>query len=282
MLIKFGETPQRDLTPARIVLLLVHLIYGLVEWALENADRLRKGITNLLGKDREQEIAKQPEERQLELQSSLIEYGIRQLTKVPSHLVVILGSEEPADAQQLVKFIFWGMAAGVGHVSFYDHRGILKRNHHEMLSYVSRRPRTDSDQIVWTPQLKTAGGLLPPRNGYRRRIVVSFFCPEDGKGQLATTASNISKSLVTGELRTADQITIELVDRKLQERFHHIPDPDLALYYGTLCTTYGLLPWHIRLTEFIPMEAPSLAETRPTHFLNSLHRYARVQQRFGK
>lgn len=151
-----------------------------------------------------------------------------------------------------------------------------------MLNYVSQQPRGESEQIVWTPQLKTASGLLPPRNGYRRRVVVSFFSPDDGKRQLAATARTISNQLRTGSVSSPAAITVELVDQRLQNQVHHIPDPELAVYFGSICSTYGMLPWQIRLTEFLPLEASSLGDVKVNHFLSCLYRFAKCEQRFGK
>ncbi|XP_062543640.1 dehydrodolichyl diphosphate synthase complex subunit nus1 [Armigeres subalbatus] len=261
--------------PARLVLWVVHLLYGLLLQLLQSCHWIRRKLSAtqrriLLGTD-----------QAAETDSDAIGYDVQRLDKIPSHLVVMLGSEEP-DYRQLARFIFWSMAAGVGHISFYDHRGTLKRNHHKMLNIVSQQPRADSEQIVWTPQLKTASGLLPPRNGYRRRVVVSFFAPEDGRRHLVETAQTISNQLKLGSVPSPADITIELVDRRLQEHFHHIPDPDLAIYFGTVCSTYGMLPWQIRLTEFLPMEEIRLQDVKVDHFVNCLYRFAKCEQRCGK
>lgn len=281
------ETEPSSSLPARLVLSLVHLLYSIlhqwllacswIRWKLSAYQRnvfLNERQNSTLARCRNSST-------QLRLESDEIECGVRQLDKIPSHLVVLLGPEKP-EYKQLAKFIFWSMAAGVGHVSFYDHRGTLKHNHHEMLNYVSQQPRDDSEQIVWTPQLKTARGLLPPRNGYRRRVVVSFFSPDDGKRQLAATARTISNQLQTGSVSSPSEVTVELVNQRLQMHFHHIPDPDLAVYFGSICSTYGMLPWQIRLTEFLQLEAPSLKDLEVCHFLSCLGRFARCEQRLGK
>lgn len=267
--------------PARLVLSLVHLLYSLFLQLLLGFGWVRRRLSasqrRLLLHNEEPECSGED----LRFENDVIEYDVRSLDKIPSHLVVMLGPKEP-EYRQLARFIFWSMAAGVGHVSFYDHRGTLKRNHHKMLNFVSQHPRGESDQIVWTPQLKTASGLLPPRNGYRRRVVVSFFSPEDGKHTLVQTAQAISHQLRTGVVASPADITQDLVDQRLRDRFHHIPDPDLAVYFGSVCSTYGMLPWQIRLTEFLPLGATRLQDVKPDHFMNCLYRFAKCEQRFGK
>lgn len=274
--------------PARLVLSLVHLLYSILQQLLLVCSRIRRKLSTYQRKiflnERQNSTpvaCLNSNSSQLRWEYDTIEYDVRGLDKIPSHLVVMLGPEEP-EYKQLAKFIFWSMAAGVGHLSFYDHRGTLKQNHHAMLNFVSQQPRGESEQIVWTPQLKTISGLLPPRNGYRRRVVVSFFSPDDGKRQLAATARTISNHMRTGSVPTSSDVTVELVDQKLQNQFHHIPDPELAIYFGSICSTYGMLPWHIRLTEFLPLEASSLGDVKVSHFLSCLYKFAKCEQRYGK
>ncbi|KAL1402274.1 hypothetical protein pipiens_019816 [Culex pipiens pipiens] len=108
----------RQNLPARAVLLLVHFLYSLVERLLLAFQRFQK-------RSRTETIRQEDDdscwENRLGRESASVEYGVRGLTKVPAHLVVMLGPEEP-DYRQLARFICWGLAAGVGHVSFYDHR----------------------------------------------------------------------------------------------------------------------------------------------------------------
>lgn len=270
-----GVLLRRNL-PAAAVLCLAHFLYSLLERLLQAFRRFQTRRTESFRKEHDDSW-----ENRLARESASVEYGVRGLTKVPAHLVVMLGPELP-DYRQLARFICWGLAAGVGHVSFYDHRGTLKRNHHRVLEHMVRLPRADSDQIVWTAQLKP-GLPIPPRNGYRRRLVVCFFGPqEDGRGQLVKTTRTIGQELRDGRIASPEDITIETVDRKQRDYFRDVPDPDLAVYYGAVCCTYGLLPWQIRLTEFVQVHAPSLRDTGPAHLLDCLFRFAKCEQRFGK
>lgn len=279
-----SSSSESSSLPARLILALVHLLYSLFLQLRRTLGTVQRRL--LLGGEENRHPkgtadGSTPQQLLLRDENDAIEYDVRGLDKIPSHLVVMLGPEEP-EYKQLARFIFWSMAAGVGHVSFYDHRGTLKRNHHKMLNFVSQQPRGESEQIVWTPQLKTASGLLPPRNGYRRRVVVSFFSPEDGKRHLVQTAQTISNQLRTGSVASPSDITVELVDQRLQDQFHHIPDPELAVYFGSVCSTYGMLPWQIRLTEFLPLGAARLQDVKADHFVDCLYRFAKCEQRFGK
>lgn len=53
----------------------------------------------------------------------VIEQNKGYFKKIPVHLVVVLGTEEP-NFQALSKIIYWGLAVGIQHISFYDHQGI--------------------------------------------------------------------------------------------------------------------------------------------------------------
>lgn len=120
----------RQNLPARAVLLLVHFLYSLVERLLQFFQRFQK-------RSRTESIRQEDDscwENRLGRESASVEYGVRGLTKVPAHLVVMLGPEEP-DYRQLARFICWGLAAGVGHVSFYDHRGEFGRQ--EFVGYLA-------------------------------------------------------------------------------------------------------------------------------------------------
>lgn len=265
--------------PALLVLLLVHSLYELFlrlllgfSWARRKLGTVQRRL--VLHNETEAEYSTQ----QMRFEDDVIQYDVRGLDKIPSHLVVMLGPEQP-DYKQLARFISWSMAAGVGHVSFYDHRGFLKRNAYLIKNFAQRQPFAKTDQIVWTHQLKK--GTVPLRNGYHRLVVVSCFSPEDGKRSVVKTARAISDQLTTGSVASPSDITAELVDQRLQDQFHHIPDPELAVYFGSVCSTYGMLPWQIRLTEFLPLGA-RMQDVKPSHFVSCLYRFAKCEQRFGK
>ncbi|XP_058825467.1 dehydrodolichyl diphosphate synthase complex subunit Nus1 [Topomyia yanbarensis] len=264
--------------PAVVILWIAHQLVTIAEQVLAFVRWIRRNARSWSNHRVQTRLSGR---KQSHLENDMIELAVRKLDKIPSHIAIMLGPEVP-NYHQLAQFIFWSLAAGVGYVSFYDHRGTLKTNYHRMLDYVRRQSRDDGDQILWTPELKPTDRLLPARNGFRRRAVISFFGPEDGKRQLLAATRTITSGLRDGSITAASDVTVELVDRTLQDSTFHIPDPELAVYFGSICCTYGMLPWQIRLTEFVPLEAPSLAEVGPAHFLNCLFQYAKCEQRFGK
>uniref|UniRef100_A0AAG5DCQ9 ditrans,polycis-polyprenyl diphosphate synthase [(2E,6E)-farnesyldiphosphate specific] n=1 Tax=Anopheles atroparvus TaxID=41427 RepID=A0AAG5DCQ9_ANOAO len=211
-----------------------------------------------------------------------IKSRLENVEKIPKHLVVVLGPEEPNSAL-LSKFIFWSYAAGIEYVSFYDHNGIIKRNHEQIMRYVRDvQLEESSDNIVWTRQQEVPSNVecfeAWPRP--QRRTVVAFFSPEDGKQGLVNLSRSIGVSVRKRDLALSD-VNIDYLDRKLQAAQNYIPDPDLAVYFGNICATYGLLPWQIRLTEFLPLER-RLKDSNEQHFVNCLLKYAKCEQRIGK
>ncbi|XP_050099392.1 dehydrodolichyl diphosphate synthase complex subunit nus1 [Anopheles aquasalis] len=209
-----------------------------------------------------------------------IQQHIATVSKIPKHLVVLLGPEEP-DYRLLSQFVFWSRSAGIQYVSFYDHRGILKRNHENLVRCVQTLQLNASDNIVWTtstpPSTMLKSQSTPP--GKRPQTTVSFYSPADGKQGLVVLSRSLGESVRSRNILIGD-INVEYLDQQLQAAYHHIPDPDLALYFGDLCSTYGLLPWQIRLTEFLALEL-RLRDITVLHFMNCLLKFSRCQQRFG-
>ncbi|XP_035784150.1 dehydrodolichyl diphosphate synthase complex subunit nus1-like isoform X2 [Anopheles albimanus] len=206
-----------------------------------------------------------------------IQQHLATVSKIPKHLVVLLGPEEP-DYRLLSQFVFWARSADIQYISFYDHRGILKRNHENLVRCVQTLQLNASENIVWTsPSTLVQSQSTPP--GKRPRTTVSFYSPADGKQGLVVLSRSLGESVRSRNILIGD-INVEFLDQQLQAAHHHIPDPDLALYFGDLCSTYGLLPWQIRLTEFLALEL-RLRDITVVHFMNCLLKFSRCQQRFG-
>lgn len=64
----------------------------------------------------------------LSREKQLIEHYKQQLTKIPVHLAVILGTELP-DFRALSKVILWCLSTGIQNITFYDHRGNFNVTH---------------------------------------------------------------------------------------------------------------------------------------------------------
>jgi dehydrodolichyl diphosphate syntase complex subunit NUS1 len=82
-----------------------------------------------------------------------------------------------------------------------------------------------------------------------QKLHVNIFSLSDGKEALVQLTKSICHSALSGQIKSAD-INLDIIDRNLQAEMD-IPDPELALVCGDVCSTYGFLPWHIRVTEFL-------------------------------
>jgi dehydrodolichyl diphosphate syntase complex subunit NUS1 len=82
-----------------------------------------------------------------------------------------------------------------------------------------------------------------------QKLHVNIFSLSDGKGGLVQLTRSISQAALIGELKSID-INQDMINRKLHAEVD-IPDPELALICGDVCSTYGFLPWQIHVTEFL-------------------------------
>lgn len=142
-----------------------------------------------------------------------------------------------------------------------------------MYDYIARWKK-ENDKILWNVNANGIGGSqIVYRNGQKKELSVNFLSPADCKPKI----SEISRQLATDDRTSVDQIDVQLLDAEFANILN--PDPDLAIYFGNICCTYGLLPWHIRLTEFI--NVPSQSTLTVHTFLHTLCKYAKCEQRFG-
>jgi dehydrodolichyl diphosphate syntase complex subunit NUS1 len=144
--------------------------------------------------------------------------------------------------------------------------------------------KSENENIVWGPNYQTSVDdvKFPHRNGYKRHIVVNLYSSDDGHAkfnQLLTQGLCSDKD--ASAMCESKQITIDFIDEKLSKMFGLMPDPELALFFGSACCTMGFMPWQVRLTEFIQM-SHKLQNVSLDKFLRVLYKYAKCEQRFGK
>uniref|UniRef100_A0A182W5S9 ditrans,polycis-polyprenyl diphosphate synthase [(2E,6E)-farnesyldiphosphate specific] n=1 Tax=Anopheles minimus TaxID=112268 RepID=A0A182W5S9_9DIPT len=267
---KMNELATPNLMASTLWLLL-HTVVTWMEhlwWLLR---RCRKALHHILP------FGTAIESYRLKQSQQYVKAQLQMVSKVPTHLVVLLGPEQP-DYQRLSQFIYWSYAAGIAYVSFYDHNGTIKRNHEQIKRCVGDAPLEDKNHICWSDQNHDTAAVDKTTSD-RKRTLVSFLSPEDGKQGLVSLSRSIGESVRRRDLFPSD-VSIELLDSRLQASSGYVPDPDLALYFGEVCSTYGLLPWQIRLTEFLQLEW-RLADSNEHHFVDCLLRFAKCEQRLG-
>lgn len=121
-------------------------------------------------------------------------------------------------------------------------------------------------------------------NGYNNgsqsyTVVVNIFNKSHGQETIAQCIKDIATGNIVCE-RGEDEFSAPEVNKAFSTKYLPIPDPDLVLYSGPLCCTYGLLPWHIRLSEFIQLSPDSSLSV--DNYINALCKYNKCEQRFGK
>lgn len=167
--------------------------------------------------------------------------------------------------------------------------GVLKNEYSvSLLNHIEKqRVQSDDENIVWGPKYnQTTNIRFPHKNGYKKHIVVNLYSADDCKAkfnQLLKTQQLCLNNITSTDKNNLkdDNILIELIDNKLKEVFGNWPDPELAVYFGNICTTNGFMPWQIRLTEFIKINHHQ--HHLPLHkFLRVLYLFAKCEQRFGK
>ena len=157
---------------------------------------------------------------------------------------------------------------------------------HEETFHKQVQQRKDSDeQIVWGPKYQFEKNItFPHKNGYKRHIVVNLYAAVDGKDVLGKIIKDdlcASASKKANNIKNIyNNITVDLIDDKLRTVSGKVPDPDVAIYFGGFCSTFGLLPWQIRLTEFIRVSWTQ-QDLKLENFLGVLYKFAKVEQRFG-
>ncbi|XP_076249238.1 transport and golgi organization 14 [Calliopsis andreniformis] len=199
---------------------------------------------------------------------------VSRTNKLPKHIVIVFGAKEDT-ILDCIRIIGWCITIGIPYISFYDISGFLVRNENFLKHEISRKRPDLVEYISWSkPNTKhMQNGITGPKLKTR----ISLLSPLDGKEEIVTLTKQLAEAVVTGTIKL-DEIDTDLLNEKLNSR--GIPDPDLGLIYGRVCSTYGVLPWQTRITEFF---------TLPVHFSLSvkdfgylLEKYNKCEQRHGK
>ncbi|XP_055710645.1 dehydrodolichyl diphosphate synthase complex subunit Nus1 [Phlebotomus papatasi] len=194
------------------------------------------------------------------------------LDKMPQHLAVILGFEEP-NFLTLSNLIYWAMASDISYISIYDHQDILQSRLEDFREFV-RGSKVTPGHVAFVSGRQGMDG-----NGFKSQIKVQILSKSDGKPAIGNLCRTLSQEVQRGDLQP-DQIDVDYINKRLSDLTGRIPDPDVAIYTGNFCCTYGFLPWQSRLTEFIPMG--SQQDFSLDNYLSVLYQFAKKEQRFGK
>lgn len=269
----------------KFIWILIHFLCSIQDYCVKLISSIHRNLLEFINQNRQDNLLND---------KYLIECNKIYLKKTPVHLVIILGTESP-HFEALSKIIFWGLSAGIQHISFYDHKGqlfynnfvsnlfsnelfyaisgVLVAENYKIYEYLSKWKR-DNDRIFWNVNTNgVCGSQIVYKNGLKKELSVNFLSPEDCKMKI----SELCRELAADTDIAVDKINIDYLNGKFSQIIH--PDPDLAIYFGDICCTFGLLPWHIRLTEFINVKTQHALTIHK--FLETLFKYAKCEQRFG-
>lgn len=152
-------------------------------------------------------------------------------------------------------------------------KGILVTNNYKVYDYLSRW-RKNNDKICWnTNNGDICGSQIVYKNGQKKELSVNFLSPRECKVKIA----DVCRKMATENKLLPEQIDINRVNEHCASIVS--PDPDAAIYFGEICSTYGLLPWHIRLTEFFSIKSQQTMTVYS--FLNTMFEFSKCDQRFG-
>ncbi|XP_049807428.1 dehydrodolichyl diphosphate synthase complex subunit nus1 isoform X1 [Schistocerca nitens] len=201
--------------------------------------------------------------------------------KTPQHIVLLLGNET-ISYKDLANIILWCVAAGISFVTLYDHDGHLQQNQDELYQAVKTRSKLCVGTIIWGRN-KTLNGLGVEngvQNGTKAiaKTRVTVLSLNDSKETFLKVTRSLCYSAKNREVKSC-HISQDVINEMLIEETG-LPEPELALYCGEVCCTYGFLPWHIRITEFLRLRSHHNITVR--EFARLLQTYGKCEQRFGK
>ncbi|KAM6992713.1 dehydrodolichyl diphosphate synthase complex subunit nus1 [Tautogolabrus adspersus] len=203
----------------------------------------------------------------------------RALEKLPVHIGLLVAEEE-LSYTDTANLVVWCMAVGISYVSVYDQHGIFQKNNSRVLEEIVRQQQDllGVDGSKYSVEVLNNSSDKQQQNGYMSRPAVKLLCPDDGKRSIVAAAQQLCRSVENRE-RSSKDISVTMLDSLLRES-KNVPDPELVVKFGTVDSTLGFLPWHIRLTEF--MSLPSHRGVSYDDLLGVLQRYSSCQQRLGQ
>lgn len=154
--------------------------------------------------------------------------------------------------------------------------GELKQNEEKLFQEIEKNKIGVPGCIKWSKK--------PDLNGYTNGIQahtvhINIFSCYDGRPTIAQCIQLMAKETITFR-KESSELTADEFNNALSVMYPAIPDPDLAFYSGPLCSTRGLLPWQIRLTEFIQLSLDCSINVE--NYIGAMYKYNKCDQRFGK
>ncbi|XP_039309418.1 dehydrodolichyl diphosphate synthase complex subunit NUS1 isoform X2 [Solenopsis invicta] len=192
---------------------------------------------------------------------------VRTLAKInnmPEHLMIVLGSVNDESVLDCVRIIRWCITLNIRYISFFDYYGFF--NKINLKEEFARKQPDLIEHIIWYPSTKA-------------QLSQNKIIDVNSQGKILTLTQALAEDVSSGNLNP-EEITEELITEKLQ--ITEMPDPELALIYGYVHSTHGVLPWHTRTTEFLMLPMYANVSLSVKDFTCLLERYCKCEQRYGE
>lgn len=106
----------------KMFLNIYRIVWHLLQWIFDVVDSVQRCGSFI--KWNYKKFLRKLNHEDFSYEKELIEKNKPNLTKIPVHMAVILGTELP-NFEALSKIIFWCLSAGIPNISFYDCQGLL-------------------------------------------------------------------------------------------------------------------------------------------------------------
>ncbi|XP_033859791.1 dehydrodolichyl diphosphate synthase complex subunit nus1 [Acipenser ruthenus] len=203
----------------------------------------------------------------------------KSLEKLPLHVGLLIAEEEPRYTD-IANLVVWCMAVGISYVSVYDNQGIFRRNNSRLMDEILKQQQEllGLDSLKYSVEFLNKSNDKPEQQVLSCQATVKVLSPDDGKPSIVKAAQKFCQLVEHQQQRSTD-LDVNMLDSLLRGT-KGMPDPDLVMKFGTVDSTLGFLPWHIRLAEIISL--PSHINIKYEDFFSALKCYAGCEQRLGK
>ncbi|CAL3972062.1 unnamed protein product [Diplocarpon coronariae] len=225
----------------------------------------------------------------------LIQKDVKGLSRLPTHLSVILNLEDggrggaglEALVDEVAEISAWCACAGIPMLSIYEKSGILKgyvpATHRtvsrKLSSYFGPQQPALSLRAPHVPSIESAPSA-PTAETPRapvKNLSVLLLSAEDGRDSLVDLTKTLAEMSQRSKLSPND-INIDLVDAEISESVMN--EPELLILFGPTLELSGYPPWQVRLTEIFHVQDNNGVGYQV--FLRALYNYANAQMRFGR
>ncbi|KAI1002301.1 hypothetical protein K3495_g5901 [Podosphaera aphanis] len=225
----------------------------------------------------------------------LIQKDVKKLTRLPTHLSVILTLDDKGHGRagfeslvdEVAEISAWCACAGIPMLSIYEKTGLLKEfiptTHkavtEKLSSYLGNQLPAISVQSPHIPSVEspTTSTSFEISRSASQHLSILLLSAEDGRDSLVDLTKTLAEMAQRSKLIPRD-ISVDLIDSEISESV--MGEPDLLVLFTPSVELSGYPPWQIRLTEIFHVQDNQGVGYQV--FLRALHNYANAQMKFGR